>query len=142
MLESAIESVPDDKWHQGIGKWYFSFNAYHVIDTAQFYMLSDPDQMKWGERAGIDWESVEDWEKEVLPKLTKDFVQSYLMETKEKMISLFNSMTDQDYLKRDGFHWFDSVLEKLVYLLRHSMLHIGELSRSLREWSCKHIKWQ
>jgi hypothetical protein len=142
MLEAAIASVPYDKWNQGIGKWFFSFNVYHVIDTAQFYMLSDPDDMNWGGRAGIDWEKVEDMQKEVLPKLTKDFVHSYLKETKEKMASLFNTMTDQDYLEKDGFHWFDSILEKFVYLLRHSMLHIGELSRSLREWDCKHVKWR
>ncbi len=141
MLEASIASVTDENWHSGVGKWFFSLTAYHVIETPQFYMDSDPDAMKWGGHAGIEWENGIDIKNDVLPKLTKDLVKSYLIETREKLTSLFRSMTNQDLQKTDGFHWFDSIFEKMVYLLRHNMHHIGELSRTLRDWDCEPVKW-
>ena len=141
MLEAAIASVTDEKWHSGVGKWFFSLTAYHVIETAQFYMGSDPDAMKWGGKAGFDWKEGIDVKKKILPKLTKDLVKSYLTETREKLNSLLSSMTNQDLQQVDGFHWFDSIFEKMVYLLRHNMHHIGELSRTLRDWDCEPVKW-
>ena len=45
-------------------------------------------------------------------------------------------------MKKDDFGWFESIFEKLVYLLRHNAHHIGELARTLREWDCERIKWR
>ncbi len=142
MLEAAMASVTDDKWHSGVGKWHFSLTAYHVIETAQFYISSDPDSMMWGGRAGFEWGEGVDIKREILPKLTKDLVNSYLRETKESLGNLLGSTKNQNILEKDGFYWFSSILEKLMYLLRHTMYHIGELSRALRDWDCEHAKWR
>ena len=99
------------------------------------------DALKWGGKAGFEWEDGIDIKKKVLPKLTKDLVKSYLTETWEKLNSLLSSLTIQDLQETDGFHWFGSIFEKLVYLLRHNMHHVGELSRTLRDWDCKPVKW-
>ncbi len=142
MLHQAIECVPDEFWHKGISNWYFSLVAFHIVETAKFYSGNDPDAMKWGGHAGIDWKQVKDIEKEALPKLNKDLVISYLHEMETHIASTLSSMSATAFNSKDGFHWFSSILEKWLYLLRHNMFHIGELYRALREWNCKRPEWK
>jgi len=141
MLRAALESVPDDRWHDGTNDWHFSHNAYHIVETMNFYIQDSPDKMKWGDRAGYRWKKGIDVEKEILPKITKDLVMVYLGDMEELVTKTLSSMTMENLISTDEFHWFESVFEKLVYLLRHNMHHIGELSKTLRDWDCEHVKW-
>lgn len=141
MLQSAIENVSDEHWHSGVGQWYFSLTAYHIIETAQFYLGSDPDLMKWGARAGINWDEIKGAEKDVLPRLTKELVSAYLREIGKEWATTLELASDADFLKKDGFHWFSSILDKLIYLLRHTNYHVGELNRALREWNLVPARW-
>jgi hypothetical protein len=142
MIHQALECVPDEFWHKGISDWYFSLTAFHIAETAKFYSGNNPDAMKWGSHAGIDWKQVKNKEKEALPKLSKDFVSSYLQEMESHIASTLSSISTTDFSNKDGFHWFSSILEKWVYLLRHNMFHAGELFRALREWGCKRPEWK
>ena len=141
MLRTAIENVPDEKWHDGSEGWFFSLNAYHIVETMEFYMNDSPDGWKWGSRAGFDWDTVENKDKDILPKITKKLVSTYLDDMEKLVTKSLNSMDTKKLDSKDGFHWFESVLENLLYLLRHNMHHVGELSRSLRDWGCKRSKW-
>jgi len=141
MLRNAIENVPDEKWHNGSEGWYFSLNAYHIVETMEFYNNNNPDVMEWGSRAGFDWDSVKDKEKDILPNISKELVKTYLDEMEEQVTNTITSMNGEKLAAKDGFHWFESVLEKYLYLLRHNMHHNGELSRALRDWGCKRSKW-
>ena len=141
MIRQAIECVPDEFWHKGVNQWFFSILAYHIVETADYYASSDPKAMTWGQRAGYDWEDVKDIEKDVLPRITKDLVLSYLKDVEEQIDNLLSSMSNDAFFNKDGFDRFSSILEKLVYLLRHNMFHIGELFRALREWGCERPKW-
>ncbi len=141
MLRTALENIPDDRWHDGTGDWYFSYNAYHVVETMNFYIQDSPDKMKWGDRAGYHWEKGIDVEKEILPKITKEIVTDYLRDIEELVTKTLSSMTMENLIANDEFHWFESVFEKLIYLLRHNMHHIGELSKTLRDWGSKTAKW-
>lgn len=141
MLRTAIENIPDEKWHNGSEGWFFSLNAYHIVETMEFYMNNNPEGMVWGSRAGFDWDTVKDKEKDILPKISKNLVITYLDEIEEQFTKILKSMDSEKLNSTDGFHWFESVFEKLLYLLRHNMHHNGELSRSLRDWGCKRSKW-
>ncbi len=140
-LQAAIKKVPDERWHDGVGQWCYSQTAFHIIETAQFYLGSDPDEMIWGARAGINWNDVDDIKKEVLPKLTKELVNSYLLEIGKLLADTMRIVPDDEFHKIDGFHWFSSILEKLIYLLRHTNYHVGELNRALREWGLAPARW-
>ena len=141
MLRTAIENIPDEKWHDGSEGWFFSFTAYHAVETMEFYMNDNPDTMNWGGRAGYNWDDVKDEEKDILPKISKKLVLSYLDEMEKHVTKTISSMDSEQLETKDGFHWFESVLEKYLYLLRHNMHHNGELSRALRDWGCKRSKW-
>ena len=112
MLRNAIENIPDEKWHGGSEGWYYSLNAYHIVETMEFYMNDNPDAMKWGNRAGFDWNKVEDKEKDVLPKISKELVITYLDEMEELVTKTITSMNNKKLEAKDGFHWFESVFEK------------------------------
>ncbi len=142
MLKDAVERVASDRWHQGTGKWFFSLTAYHVVETMRFYNDSNPERMKWGERAGFTWSKEMNIEKDVLPLITKELVLEFLEEVQDELTARLNELSPQDLAEKDGFYWFKCVFEKYVYLLRHNMHHIGELARTLREWGQEPAKWR
>jgi uncharacterized damage-inducible protein DinB len=142
MLIDALSKCPEESFHDGIGDWSFSYTIYHIIETAEFYIRNSPDGMKWGSRAGFDWnnDSKETISK-MKKKLAKELLLEYLEEIQNRINQFLKEKTDKDLLKQDDFHWFDSIYEKLVYLLRHNSFHIGELAKTLREWETDRIKW-
>ena len=152
MLRQAIEKIPDEKWHTGIFErepvdkesklWFFSFTAYHAIETAEFYIATTPEEMEWGKKAGFNWDNVSDIKKDILPKITKELVLEYLNEMEERVSSFLSNSTPEGLLEKDGFHWFSCILSKLIYLLRHTTFHAGELGRMLREWECDLLHWE
>ncbi|MHA1935853.1 MAG: hypothetical protein ACW97A_11270 [Candidatus Thorarchaeota archaeon] len=141
MLQTSIEKIPDDKWHSGVGKWFYSYNVYHIIETVHFYINNDPKDLKWGERAGYEWTKDTDIEKDVLHLISKDLVQSYIQEITNIVVEKMKSTPDEEFFEKDGFYWFNSLFERMIYTLRHSAHHIGELSRALRELKLESIKW-
>ncbi|MHA1408680.1 MAG: DinB family protein [Candidatus Heimdallarchaeaceae archaeon] len=142
MLRAAIESVPEEQWHDGKDQWLFSWTVYHIIETADYYSRSYKEGMKWGKVADIDWENDREEEiEEKQKKVTKELVLAYLAEIEPIIERDLKETTDEDFLKKDGFSWFHSKYEKLIYLLRHSTHHIGELAKTLRDWDCERIKW-
>jgi hypothetical protein len=142
MTKDAVELVPDSRWHDGPEKWFFSLTTYHIVETIEFYIRDDPEGMRWGKRAGYSWNEGAKIEEDILPKITKSMVLSYITEVGDDLRNMFSNMTDKTLLQKDGFHWFSCVLEKLQYALRHSAHHCGELSVMLRNWELPHFKWK
>jgi uncharacterized damage-inducible protein DinB len=143
MLREAIENCPDDKWHEGKDDWIFSNITYHIVETADFYTQEDYEKMNWGRVSGIDLDKDSKEEiKEKMTKITKELVSNYLEEMDTTIIKLLKKTSDKDLLKKDSFYWFDSIYEKLIYLLRHNSYHLGELTYMLRECNAERLKWK
>ena len=143
MLREAIRNCPNHKWHDGKDDWIFSYLAYHIVETADFYTQEDYEKMKWGKVSSIDWDKDSKEEiNEKKKKVTKKLVFDYLEEMNRIIIEILENKSDEDLLKKDSFYWFDSIYEKMLYLLRHNSFHIGELAFMLREWDADRIKWR
>jgi hypothetical protein len=155
LLKESIEIVPDEKWSVGMDAitkpwnqtkgenvWYFSERVYHTIETVEFYGYDEPKAMKGGERiGGIDWK-VESPE-ETASRIAKDQMLDYMKETQKNLEKKLRSFSDNEMFESDGFsEWQPSRLAKFLYTMRHSMWHIGELSRAIREYDCERIHWQ
>jgi len=155
MLRQCIEYIPDEKWAVGIKKidrpwsetkgeniWYYSDRVYHVIQTVEFYTNDDPKAMKWGGRiGGIEWKK--ESPEVTASRIKKEDMFAYLEETEMKLRKKLMSFSESDLFETDGFSdYLDSRLTKFLYTMRHSMWHIGELSRAHREFDCKRISWQ
>ncbi len=98
--------------------------------------------MKWGSRiGGIDWttESPE----VTASRITKKNMLDYLEETKTNLNKKLRSFSEDNLFEADGFSgWQDSRLAKFIYTVRHSMWHIGELGRAMRDYGCERISWR
>lgn len=141
MIRLAIDSIPEDYWHHHIKGWYYSLTLYHLLETTEFYLASNPADMKWGERAGYDPDGAEDVHKRVLPLITKELVLQYLIDIQHSLDALYETMTDDRLAAIDGFEWFKNVFEKHLYLLRHNQHHLGELALVARQLGSSRIKW-
>ncbi|MFX1284571.1 MAG: DinB family protein [Promethearchaeota archaeon] len=144
MLRQAIKNVPDTYWSKEINDWSFSWNIYHIIETADYYKQSTPTGMEWGKRVNINLKAdSENTIKQKKAKITKDQLLGYLEEIEDQVSDLLENSSDEELLGKDEFddgHLI--ILEKILYLLRHNMHHIGELNKALRDWQCERIKWQ
>ena len=144
MVRQAIDQIPDEHWAQGIKedkKWFYSLRVYHIIETAEFYARDTHEGMLWGARLGkVNW-----WEtithKEAAAKVVKGETRIYQTDIAKYIESYLKRISDEELLKKDGFHWFSSVLEKLQYLLQHNLYHLGELTMQLRALRCDRITW-
>jgi len=141
-LNQVIDKVPEEKFHEGEDNWRFSWILFHIIETADFYSRNTPDTIKWGHKAGFDWKKSS--KEEIAEKrlaITKNLLREYSKEIEQRIEQFLSDVSDRDLLKKDDFHWFDSILGKLVYMLRHNAFHIGELARILRGWDGNKFKW-
>ncbi len=141
MLRQAIDNIPDSRWHHGIQQWYYSHTAYHILETMEFYLSSDPNEMVWGKRAGFDEDSVSDIRSEILPLISKELIVLYYNEIQDLLDAIYNTLTQEKFSQKDGFDWFANIFEKHVYLLRHTQHHLGELALIVREYGSSPVKW-
>ena len=143
MLSEAIDNATDDLWIEFENDWCYAGNVFHIIEAVDFYSRTDKEGMKWGKRAGIDWDrdSKEEANKK-RQKITKVSNQNYMEEIKEKLNKVLKNTSDETFLQADNFKYFSSNLERQIYSLRHAAHHIGELNKVLREHGNKRIKWQ
>ncbi|MBN1330562.1 MAG: DinB family protein [Candidatus Heimdallarchaeota archaeon] len=140
MLKQAINIIPDEYWYMTNKEWTYSYTVYHIIETQEFYLRNDPEGMQWGRLLGgeIDNENIPAEEK--YP--SKAVIIDYMEKIETKIIEHLQNISNEQLFQKDGFKWFSSVFEKLLYLLRHNAHHLGELGRMLREWDCERMRWQ
>ena len=63
-------------------------------------------------------------------------------ELKENTSNLLEKISIEELNNQEGFPWFESVLEKLLYLLRHNSVHLGELAKTLRDNDFERMIWK
>ncbi|MHA1211110.1 MAG: DinB family protein [Candidatus Heimdallarchaeota archaeon] len=139
MLEKAIEKVPDEYWYGTDKGWSYSKTVHHIIETQEFYLRDDPEGMIWGKLLKDDKKSTTS-DEEKYP--IKEILIDYQKTMESKITDYLKAISYEKLLEKDGFKWFSSVFEKLLYLLRHNAHHLGELGRMLREWDCERMRWQ
>jgi hypothetical protein len=144
MTRDAIEHIPDEDWTQGIendNEWFYSLRVYHMIETAEFYARDTPEGMLWGARLGkVNWgETIS--HRQAAEMVIKGDMLIYLSDIATLIDTHLKGISDKLLLQKDGFHWFSSVLEKYLYLIRHNTYHLGELTMHLRACSHDRIKW-
>ncbi|MFW9777802.1 MAG: hypothetical protein ACFFE8_03030 [Candidatus Heimdallarchaeota archaeon] len=143
LITQVIEKCPQRYWFHSRNEWSLSWALYHVIETLDFYLREDPRGMEWGDRIGIKWDSqTQDEIQNGKSQITKDFLADFLLEIEEKASQTLKSVTDIELLSQDGFKWFETRLEKYIYAIRHTVFHIGECNKALRDKNSPRIEWQ
>ena len=140
MLKQAIENAPDELMYGNQSNWIYVKVIYHVIETAEFYIRDTPQGMEWGKQFPINWEG--DSLEIIKGKINKSTLIEYLDEVANKLVIKVQKFNRETWFRKDEFgDWFASIFSKFLYLLRHTMLHIGELAKALREVEGKKIVW-
>jgi uncharacterized damage-inducible protein DinB len=139
MLREAINNCADEEWKSDAGHWFLipSRLAYHIIETVEFYSRESPEGMDFAGRFGVDWETRE---AEKLPD--REAMLDYLEEIRGSLRGKLRSMSDEALLAEHPFPWTGAtVLERMVYTLRHSMFHLGQIQAELRRRGLKGAEW-
>jgi hypothetical protein len=155
MLRQAINNVPEENWYGGLGHiyeswvdsevmniWYYSYVVLHLIESVEFYSGDDTDDMVWGRAiGGIDWKN--ESPHVTASRISKEDMLKYLKKVESSFSKKLSSFSDEDLLEADGFaKSHPNRFSKYMYLLRHTMYHIGELARVLRICNCERLKWE
>jgi uncharacterized damage-inducible protein DinB len=139
MLREAIDNCADEEWKRDAGHWFLipSRLAYHTVETVDFYSRQSPVEMDWAGRFGADWETRQT---DQLPD--REPMLDYLEHIRANLGGKLRSMSDQALLADHAFPWTGAtVLERMIYTLRHSMFHLGQIQAELRRRGLKGAEW-
>jgi hypothetical protein len=132
MLENAVLACPDDLWGDRSQRPEFWYVVFHTLFFLDLY-LSDSD-VGFAPPAPFTLDEMD--ERGLLPErvYTKDELRKYLEHGREKCRVTITAMTEERASLRCGFHWLDiSVVEVLLYNMRHVQHHAGQLNLILRQ---------
>ena len=139
MLADGLDKCPESQWKTGVDDPFFvpARLAFHVIQTVDFYTGSTAAEFDW-KAFGFDWEESST---EELPD--KDEVSAYLDKIKTKVGEFLDSIPEQTFLGSDEAFapYFGSPFDRMMYALRHSHHHIGQLSLDLQRRGLPEIVW-
>jgi hypothetical protein len=129
MLRKAIEACPDEIWADPEPTNKFWHIAFHSLFYTHFYLSSaQVDFVAWEKHHDVVSLSPSDT-LEVVEPFTQAEMLEYLAFCQEQVKE---KVTASDLEAESGFHWLPfSTLEKHLYSIRHTQLHVGELCERL-----------
>ncbi len=141
MLKDAITRIEGEFWNEKENNWMYGYVLFHAVEAIEFYM-SDSSK-EWIPLSGVS-ENSEEEETKTLKTQDKRFFEKYIAKVESNTFKILDKFNDKDLLEKDGFseRGFTSRLHKFSYVIRHAMVHLGELSKTLRDLEMKGIKWE
>jgi len=130
MLENSIIACPDDLWDQESKFWYIAYHTlffldYHLTADAATFFPPEPFTMSEMDPSGL------------MPDRTynKNELLTYLEHCREKCYSLIKGLTQQsaEQFVVNSYKKEYSILEILLYNMRHVQHHIAQLHLLLRQ---------
>jgi len=127
MLYEEIDRFDDKQWTAGLDSFLVLVKvAMHIVDCLDYYFSGKTGaEYPWGYRFGGGW-----WELPIEKLPGKSEVLAYAWEIEARIINQFKALDDLDLLKpaliKDDAA--ETTLGRLVYALRHTVHHHGELS--------------
>ena len=141
-LQSVFKMLKDAEfWKEEKNNWRYGTFLWHAIETIEFYMSDSAEDFTPLTEASD--KSLEK-EIEIINSKDKSFFEKHLADVETKTYDVLGKMSEKDLLETDGFAkmGFVSRLHKYLYMIRHTMVHLGELSKTLRDRGVKGIKWE
>lgn len=139
-LDGVYERAGKDAWAcrddrvKGVWQWLL-----HTLETVEFYLSEKPpDQFPWRHRFGLDWEN---GAAERVPG--KDEMRAYQADVAQLVRQILGAKTDRDLLIPEAVAPYTGTLYmgKLLYLMRHTQQHIGDINRVLRLNGDEPLEW-
>ena len=140
MFAEAVRLFSAEQWRQDSGLVLAPARvAYHLLETAEYYLSDAPGAFRWGGRFGVDWESADAG---ALP--TQEDILAYLGEVRRACQDWLNRRAAHGMLDLDPVYGGEGMsrLDRSLYLLRHTHHHIGELCAQLRRYDLPRPGWR
>ena len=141
MLKEAVSRIEGDFWKESKNNWMYGMFLWHTIETIEFYMSDSEEAFQ-----PLSDVTQHSEEKEIAIILTKDkvFFEKYLADVESQTFDILEKLSEDDFLANDGFANRGAIsrLHKYLYMIRHTMVHLGELSKTLRDRNGKGIRWE
>lgn len=140
MLENALEQCPDALWGDRTQEPEFWYVVYHALffldlylsDTMEGFAPPAPFTMCEMDPAGVLPDRV----------YSKDELRSYLEHGRAKCRAAIRALTDESMREPRRFGSIEgSVLELLLYNMRHVQHHVGQLNLILRQQTDSAPPW-
>ena len=129
ILRKAIQGCPDEMWADPEPKNKFWHIAFHALFFTHFYLHTTQDGfVAWEKHRDLASLSPSDVTEAIEPYSKADMLE-YLAFCQEQVREKIGAC---DLEAESGFHWLPfNTLEKHIYNIRHTQLHIGELCERL-----------
>jgi hypothetical protein len=139
MWRDAITRFPDDGWRCAEraelcpARW-----AYHAIQAVDFHCGPSPEGFDWSRPFGVNWATND---ASALPD--KVAVLAYLAEIEGRVDAWVRTLDDAELLEQGSWPWRPGghLLGHLLYVLRHTHHHLGEVCLLLRERGIEQPDW-
>jgi len=141
----AIEQIPVPHWRSGnIDYLIPARHALHVINTVDGY-CRDEQAQSWNSLAETHFARALDWEGTPAPELPDQReTLGYLDAVRTRSRRWLMSMSDEQLLlAQKAFPWTGAnILSRLIYTIRNSQDHIGQLNAELRRRGLPRSTWE
>lgn len=139
MLRCSIERLTDEQWRTAPNERMVPARwAYHAIRSADGYAGESRESSVLVGLEGINWETAAP---AALPG--RQDLLAYLDKVAAKMRARISSLSEEELLGPTGFPWTgESILEQMIYTLRHTQYHLGELAAALRFHGADQAEWK
>lgn len=139
MLRATINRFSDEEWRQGTKSMMSPAQvAFHLLQWADYYCRDSPNGFDKKARFGV--EANDDVEK--LPGRAD--LLNYVDAVEASTAAFLRSLDDTALLQPETIcKWTGStVLDRILYALRHTTYHLGELSYILRINGAETTEWK
>lgn len=136
-LEACLAGLDEATASRGDGVLVPKRLLAHIVETVDFYVAPAPDQYAWGDTLP-DWEGAE---LSAFPDLAA--YRGYLAAVGERVRGWFAAHDDEALLGANPFPWTGAnQAERMVYVMRHTAQHLGEINALLRQWDVARVPWR
>lgn len=132
MLGNAIRACPDELWDRAGDDPAIWYIAYHTIFWLDYYSSGAPADFDPAAPVGLsEFDSDGDVPTNAIPR---GELLTYLADIRARLRNLILNLTDERAAENLAMRWGSmSVLELLIYNLRHVQHHTGQLNLLLRQ---------
>lgn len=141
MWRVEIENISDEQWQSGDIDYLIPVrHACHIAETADFYTGDIAvDRFSWGTAYGGG-----DWEGTAASALPDRLATLALLEQMSILVDARLAAISETQLHTPSiFPWTGAtLLDALLYLLRHTQHHLGEMHAELRRRNIPRAEWK
>jgi hypothetical protein len=138
MLENAMVACPDDVWSDRSRRPEFWYVAYHTLFLLDLYLSESPDG--FAPPAPFTLDELDDIPPE--QPYARDELLRYLEHGRARCRAVINALTDEKLLEVHQWWTHEStVLEMLIYNMRHVQHHAAQLNLILRQQTDSAPPW-